>query len=272
MDLQVYNAYDLSEYSYYHPLIAFATITIIAAIMVIDYLTFKLQIYDEMKNHKNKSNLAVLELESCIITMDDKMHTLETSMKKLLFDSLYVVNNELENINNKIAENQSNVFNELESIQNGVSDDIEENRNSISHNISSIRSEIVELIQELMGDTKAQIDDEAREIKCDLMDKIDNVQEFIDKKINEKSALDKKIACEMYWYLYKAGRIDCCLSDTVRGFFAHFYGFSYDLGNYHPLFAEFCPVFENSHPYYLRRNGNSDESTWDNLLQMGGSK
>jgi hypothetical protein len=271
MDLQVYNAYDLSEYSSYHPLIAFATITIIAAIMVIDYLTFKIQIYDEMKNHKNKSNLAVLELESCIITMDDKMHTLENSMKKLLFDSLYVVNNEVENINNKIAENQSTIFHELEDIQNGVSDDIEENRNSISQNISSIRTEIVELIEELMGDTKAQIDDEAREIKCDLIDKIDNVQELIEKKFNDKSNLDKQIACEMYFYLYKAGRIDCCLSDTVRGFFAHFYGFSYDLGNYHPSFAEFDHNFQNSHPYCLR-NRNGDESTWDNLLQRRSSK
>jgi len=251
MDLQVYNAYDLSEYSSYHPLIAFATITIIAAIMVIDYLTFKIQIYDEMKNHKNKSNLAVLELESCIITMDDKMHALENSMKKLLFDSLYVVNNEVETINNKIAENQSTIFHELEDIQNGVSDDIEENRNSISQNISSIRTEIVELIEELMGDTKAQIDDEAREIKCDLIDKIDNVQELIEKKFNDKSTLDKKVACEMYCYLLRAlhyrGVNDGV--NVLRGFFHHFYDFDYN-----PQFSqELCDIVDKetipSSPY-----------------------
>lgn len=263
MDLQLAKESELYNYNHYnYQVILFITALTAFIIIAIDYIQLK-----RLVNKETQSNYKILceikEINKKLFSSTVVCSQLETKIGNINKTINSALEQQMDYINRQLLTQNASI----EDVNVKLFHDAEESRAFVSRQISDINSKLFERMEEIQSDISNQVK-ELEEKQTLVESKMETIQNDVVYKIEEKFALDKKIVYDMYCYLKNSVTLDSSLQDTVRGFFAYFYNFSYNP----TVRSDFCMAVQDSHPYHLRRAGIVEESNWDTLLQRRVSK
>jgi hypothetical protein len=244
MDLQLAQEKEPYNYNYYNfqVIICIASLTIFI-IVIVDYI--------QLKKVVNKETQEIFKILCELKQIDKKIFNLNVYSSQ--------VENKVGNINktiNAALEQQLDYNNRQFITQNASIEEInlklfrdsEESRAFVSRQISDIKSKFFERIEEIETALTHEIE-ELEEEQVILVNKIEERDGFLLNKIDEKVVLDKKIAYDMYRYLYFAGGVGEGFCEILQGFFKQFYGFEIELH----MDTKINKMINDTHPAHIRR-------------------